>query len=427
MRFLILTQYFAPEAGAAPARLTALARQLVEFGHEVEVVTSLPNYPIGRIFPEYRQQVYQKEWLDGVPVHRVWTYASQGAGLRRVANYGAFALSALIGLAKSARPDFIFVESPPLSVSFPAFLASVGWKRPIIFNVSDLWPDSAIEFQLMREGWLTRRIRSLELRSYRRAKYVCAVTEGIRDGLRRKGVQEEKLLFLPNGVDEELFAPAPPDEGLRNELSLAGKNVVLYAGTMGYAHHVQSVIRAAARLRDDPSIHFLMVGGGSVRSELMSLARQWQLPNITFRDPVSQGQVPRLLSISLCGLVTVADKPILHTARSAKAACIMACAKPVVLAMGKNGRHVIQQAEAGIVVPIDQPEEMANAIRFLAANPREAARLGQNGRKYVSANLTWRRLVADFLAQLTDAELRRSPAGVGNKERPTPELLDKAA
>src|SRR5882724_7194681 len=128
MRFLILSQYFPPEPGAAQARLAAFAKQLQAFGHQLEVVTALPNYPGGRIFPEYKYSAYKYELWDGIPVHHVWVYASAGSGLGRMFNYGSFALTSLVGLARSARPDYIFTESPPLSVSLPGFLSSLAWR-----------------------------------------------------------------------------------------------------------------------------------------------------------------------------------------------------------------------------------------------------------------------------------------------------------
>ena len=407
MRFLILSQYFPPEPGAAQGRLAALARQLKDFGHQVEVVTSLPNYPCGRIFPEYRGSAYKHELWDGIPVHHVWTYASQGAGLRRLFNYGSFAVASFTGLLKSKRPDYIFVESPPLSIAIPAFLSALAWRSPVIFNVSDLWPDSIVDLRLMREGWLIRRARNLEQSSYHHARYVCAVTEGIRDGLLGKGVPPEKILFLPNGVDVRLFTPTIANEKLRQKLGLVGKHVILFAGTHSYAQNLDCVLHAANILRRHSTIHFLFVGSGSAKPDLLSLAERLQLLNVTFLDPVPQNQVPELLSISLCGLVCLNDTPILYTARPAKALAIMACAKPVLFVAGENARHPIQDAAAGITVSIHRPEEVAKAIQFLAANPEISFRFGQNGRRYVVDNLSWSKLVAEFLQQLALAELQQ--------------------
>jgi putative colanic acid biosynthesis glycosyltransferase WcaI len=407
MRFLILSQYFPPESGAAQARLAAFAKELSRVGHDVEVVTSLPNYPSGRIFPGYRNSIYKCEPWDGVPVRRVWAYPSVGAGLGRVLNYGSFALTSLAALALSNRPDYIFVESPPLTVSFPAFLGAMARQSRVIFNISDLWPDSVVEMQIMPEGWAVRRARDVERWSYRHAAYVCAVTEGIRDGLLAKGVPREKLLFLPNGVDSQRFAPKPTNDQLKQELGLAGKQVVLYAGTHSYANGLDSVLQAADLLRANNSIRFLFVGAGSAKPDLIKLAAQLRLANVTFLDPVPEARVSELVSIALCGMACLADKPIFHSARPAKALAIMSCAKPVLFATGDGGQHLIQEAEAGMVVSINRPSEIAQAIQYLAANPEVAFRFGQNGRDYVVENLSWPKLVADFLQQLAVADTQK--------------------
>jgi colanic acid biosynthesis glycosyl transferase WcaI len=412
MRFLILSQYFSPESGAAQARLAAFAKQLKLAGHGVEVVTSLPNYPTGRIFPDYKGSIFRYEMWDDIPVRRVWSYAASGAGWRRAMNYGSFALTSLAGLARSTRPDYIFVESPPLTVSLPAFLGSLVRRSKLIFNVSDLWPDSVVEMQVMREGWAIQSARAVERWTYRHATYVCAVTEGIRDGLLQKAVPKEKLLFLPNGIDAQRFAPAPANEKLRSDLGLAGKHIVLYAGTHSYANQLDSVLKAADLLRADDSVHFLLVGAGSAKADLVRQATELKLPNITFLHPVSEAHVPQLVSIALCGMVCLADKPVFHSARPAKALAIMSCAKPVLFATGDNGRHLIQQAEAGIVASINRPSEIVQAIKYLSANPEVALRFGQNGRKYVVENLSWPKLVADFLQQLAAAELQQQPEGM---------------
>jgi glycosyltransferase involved in cell wall biosynthesis len=404
MRFLILSQYFPPEVGAAQARLGAFAKELHELGHTVEVATSLPNYPVGKTFPGYEGRTYVRELADGIPVHRVWTHASMGGGMHRLMNYGSFAAMAPIAMCKSKRPDYLFVESPPLSTSLPAFLWSKVWKTPVIFNVSDLWPDSVVELGIMKDGWTVRRARDLERWCYRNATYVCAVTEGIRDALIEKSLPPRKILYMPNGIDAETFRPLPPNEKLRRKLGMIGKQLVMFVGTHSYASNAESLLHAADILRADNTIHFLFVGSGSAKRDLMALAKSLQLPNVTFLDAVPPSEVPQYFSIALCGVCTLGDNPLLYTARPAKALPVMACAKPLVFAMGDKGAHPIEEARAGIRVSIHKPEEIADAIKLLARSPDLARRLGENGRSYVVAHLMWRKLVADFLRQLREGE-----------------------
>lgn len=418
MRLLVLTQYFAPEVGATQGRLGAVVRELARAGHEVEVLTGLPNYPTGRIFAPYRARPYAREIRDGIPVHRVWLYPSMGAGVERLLNYASFAVAAGLGLAKTRRPDYLFVESPPLSVALPALVTRWRWKVPFIFNVSDLWPDSARELGMMSDGWLLRMTERFERTVYQKAAYVNAVTEGIRTALiERKGVPREKVLFLPNGVDLQLYRRTPPDVDLARALGLQGKKIVLYGGTHGYAHALEYVLEAARLLADEPDLHFLFVGGGSEKARLVKVARDLRLGNVTFHDAVPEPQMVRFLSIALCGLVPQRDVPLFRGNRPAKMFSIMASATPVVFAGRGEAATIVEQAEAGLVAPPQDARSLAAAIQRLSSDPALAAALGQHGRHFVEENLSWRSNVHGWLAQLEERRQGHSDlAGVALQE-----------
>ena len=177
MKFLLLTQYFPPEIGGAQTRLRSTAVELKRLGHDVEIVTALPNYPRGKFYPGYEGRIYLREEFEGITVRRVWLYPAMGGGLRRMLNYASFTIMSLFGLLLSQRPDFIFVESPPLFLSIPACVAGFLWRVPFIFNVADLWPDIVVEGGFLKQGPLIRLMRRLEQWSYRSAGYVNAVTE----------------------------------------------------------------------------------------------------------------------------------------------------------------------------------------------------------------------------------------------------------
>jgi len=142
MRFLVLTQYFHPETGAPQVRLAAMIRELLRLGHTVEVVTALPNYPNGKIFSDYQGRFYRVENWEGVRLHRVWMYAATGAGFKRLLNYFSFMITALWGLRRAKKPDYLFVESPPLFLGITGYIAAKIWRVPFILNIADLWPDT---------------------------------------------------------------------------------------------------------------------------------------------------------------------------------------------------------------------------------------------------------------------------------------------
>jgi glycosyltransferase involved in cell wall biosynthesis len=406
MRFLILSQYFPPEIGATQTRLAALARELMRLGNRVEIVTAMPNHPTGRIFQNYRGRFYLCEEWEGAPVHRVWVYASLGKGLRRLVNYASFILTSLVGLAKAERPDIIFVESPPPFLAIPAVLAARLRGVPVILNVADLWPDAVREFGVLQDGLVMRIASALERWAYRNADFINALSDGIWMTLvHKKSVPARKLLRLYNGADTKLFHPGPPDLALKRSLGLEEHQIVLYQGTLGYAHAVENSLRAAQLLSDNRRIHFIFLGDGSEKLRLMELATELSLRNVTFLDIVPVEWVPRYLSIACCGLVTLKDLPLLSEMRLAKIPPILACGKPVVFS-GPEGEasKMLREAGAGIITPADNPEALATAVQEIADHPEIAQELGKNGRRYVERHLTWSHLVANWLAELTERQ-----------------------
>jgi glycosyltransferase involved in cell wall biosynthesis len=400
MRFLILTQYFAPEICATSIRLAAVARELGLLGHEVEVVTAMPNHPRGRIFPEYAGAWRRDDMWEGIPVHRVRMYASTGAGLARALGYASFSLAALGGLWKARRPDFVFVESPPPTVAIPGVLAAALWKTRLILNVADLWPDSISALNLTKSGVTLSLLRMLERWMYRKADYVNAITAGVRRTLESgKGVEPERILDLPNGVDLKVFHPMAPDLQLKNKLGLP-ENVLLYAGTIGYAHALDTVIDAAELFSSRPDIHFLFVGDGSEKRRLQALAVQKGLRNVTFHPPVPAEELPRYASLAKAAIVSQRDVPLFAGNRPAKLFAMMGCGKPLVFCGDGEGARLVEQARSGIAVRPEDPRALARAIDDLLSDDSALAEFGRQGRRFVEARYGWSRLVRDWAAEL---------------------------
>jgi putative colanic acid biosynthesis glycosyltransferase WcaI len=406
LRVLILTQYFQPETGAPQIRLAAMCREFVRLGHEVEVVTAFPNYPTGKIYPDYRGKFYSRELWEGVLVHRVWLYAATGAGFKRLLNYATFTAMSIFGFLRARKPDFIFIESPPLFLSVPAFMAAWCWRVPMIFNVADLWPDSVREMGMLRDGAVLRFAEWLELWSYRKATYVNAVTDGIREVLTaEKGVPTSKILFLPNGVDTNLFKPKAPDRALSCELGLSTKKVILYAGTLGIAQGLQVGLDAMRLLEDElPDVQLVFIGGGSEHDQLKAAASRMGLKNVTFLLPQAPDYVARLYSVAYAGFVSLRNLPFTDSARPSKVYPIMASGKPVIYSGSGEGARLVEGAGAGLVVTPEDPEALAAAIRTLISKPDLAEGLGKNGRKYAEKHLNWSNLIHDWLGQFATAD-----------------------
>jgi colanic acid biosynthesis glycosyl transferase WcaI len=376
--------------------------ELRRLGHDVEVVTGLPNYPRGKFFPGYGHCFYRRELLAGVVVHRLWLYPAMGSGIGRMLNYASFAATSLFGLMRAQKPDFIFVESPPLFLALSGYLAGRLRGVPFILNVADLWPDAIVEGSFLQDGFLVRCMAAIEKWSYRNAAHVNAVTEGIRDRLlNQKAVPREKVLFLPNGVDAIRYQPRSEDLVLKRELGLDGKKIVLWAGTLGYAHGLDHVLQAAKLLNDRAEIHFLFVGDGSARPALQTLAQELRLSNITFRDPVPPEQLSPYFSIAVCGLASLLDLPIHNGARPSKIFPVLASGKPLIFAGKGETAQLVRQAGAGIVVPPGDSKALADAVRQIVENPEAARVQGQRGREFVEENLRWPNLISGWVNNLS--------------------------
>ncbi|GAC1635701.1 MAG: glycosyltransferase family 4 protein [Candidatus Acidiferrum sp.] len=415
MRFLILTQYFPPEIGGAQTRLKCLATELARRGHEVEIVTSFPNYPKGEFFPGYERGFYRRELWEGLTLHRVWLFPAVGSGIKRMLNYGSFTLTSLFGLLRCKRPDYIFVESPPLFLSMPAWLLGLFWRTPFIFNVADLWPDVIVDQGFMKEGVIMKFLRAIESWSYRRAAYVNSVTDWIVKVLQeKKGVPPEQILFLPNGADTETFRPRSPDQALISQLNLAGKQIVLWAGTLGFAHGIDNILNAAKLLESShPQVHFLFVGNGSARADLIAQTKSMNLANVTFIDAVPLAEIVRYYSICFCGLASLINIPVYEGARPSKVFPVLASAKPLIFIGSGEGARLVETAEAGAVVPAGDPQALADTLVRFATDPSFASERGANGRRFVEENLQWSAIVGSWLDQLaTPRRLKEAPDAI---------------
>ena len=395
MRVLILTQYYLPEIGAPQTRLAAFARELRRRGHAVEVVTAMPHHLVGRVYRGYRRKLYMRESIDGVDVHRTWVYAATGTGLRRIWNYLSFALTSMIGLFRARRPDVVFVESPPLFLSIPGWIAARFYRSALVFNVADLWPDSVRELGVMRDGFALRMAACLEAWSYRRADIVNAVTEGIAAVLQQKGVPRSKIAFLPNGIDVDAFVPRSFDAALAKQLDLGEKPIFIYAGTHGIAQGLHHVVDAAAEVRDDAYV--LFVGSGPTKPMLVERAKRADAINAVFVDAVALSAMPRYLSLAVASIVPLVRTPLMAGARPSKIFPALACGVPVLYCGEGESARLLASAGAGLVVPPEDPAGLAAAMRRLIADPELRNQMSLRARMLAVERFAWSSIVEDWL------------------------------
>ena len=369
LRILLLSQYYWPEVGAAQTRLSAVVAELVDAGHEVRVVTAMPNYPNGFIASAYHGKLAATEVVGGAKVYRTWVYASMGTGFKRLLNYASFTVSCVLGLARAGKVDLVVIESPPLFLAVPGLLFCRLRRIPSVLNIADLWPDAAIAVGAISDGTVVRVVRRMESWAYRRATIISTVTEGLVERLERKGVPPHKIILLPNGVDTEQFEPNRSDD---NSIlaELADNSFLIYAGTMGLAHGLDPLIDAMQILSTDPSVPILlMLGSGSEKARLQSRCETLGLDSVLFRDPIPSDELAQLLPRALAGVVTAAPFTLNDSTKPAKLLPLMASGLPILHAGPGHGREIVQEARAGVAVD-NNPDAIADGIRQLTASER---------------------------------------------------------
>ena len=391
MRIAILTQYYPPEVGAPQNRLSDLARRLQERGHAVQVLTALPNYPGTEILDGYRGRWVRREKIDGVSVTRLWLYVpSQKTFLRRLANYCSFALHAAWrgpGLLKGA--DFVMTESPPLFLGPAGAYLARRMRARFVFNVSDLWPDSAVQLGFLREGPALGMARRMESWCYARADAISGQSEGIVANLRAR-VPGKPVAFLPNGVDLAAWQPRQDREAVRREFGWGPEEFVVgYAGLHGHAQALEQALTAAERL---PGVKFVFFGDGPCKATLVANASGC----VEFHPPQPHERMPEILGAFDAGLVPLARGPVFEGVLPSKVFEVMASGRPVVLAAGGEVARLVEQARCGVVAPPESPDRLAEAVRRLAESPGLCAELGENGRRLVAERFDRARIAETF-------------------------------
>lgn len=411
MRILYLSQYFPPEVGATQTRAYEMACGLVQAGHHVTMIAEVPNHPSGIIPPEYQGKWLERANLDGIEVIRVWVKASPVKTFRsRMAFYLSYmVMAALAGLFLArGRYDAVYATSPPLFVGGAALIISTLRRLPLVFEVRDLWPESAIALGELRNPRAIRWATRLEEACYRRAKKIVVTTQEMVEYLVNRGFPATKIKVIPNGANTDLFCFDPEArQQLREQLGLADKFVVIYAGLMGIAQGLESSLEAAEHLATtEPSVHFLYIGDGPVKAELQKKADSAQLTNVTFLPAQPRETIPGYLSAADAALIPLTRQRLVGALPS-KMFDAMACQRPVILSAEGEACQVLATAKAGLTIPPEDPKALAQTIRQLQAAPELCTQFGQNGRQAVVANYS-RQAQAQQLGQLLQAILARN-------------------
>jgi colanic acid biosynthesis glycosyl transferase WcaI len=404
VNFAILTQYYPPEIGAPQGRLSQLASRFAARGHQVTVLTAMPNYPVGRIHEGYGGWL-RRERIDGVDVVRTAIYPTRSASMMpRLANYFSFAASsALVGIRALRAPDYLLVESPPLFLGLTAMWLAWLKRTKMIFNVSDLWPESAVRLGAVRQGsWPHKVAAVIESSCYHHAWLVTGQSRSIVADVKAR-FPAVQTYHLSNGADTSVFTPARRDVSVHDTIAEDRGTVVLYAGLHGLAQGLDQLLASAERLTDE-DVRFVLVGDGPEKSSLMADAARRGLANVTFLDPRPLREIPALLASA--DIIVVLLKTEILGAVPSKLYEAMASGRPLVLVASGEAADVVREHDAGIVVEPGDIKGITRAIQLLRSSPLEASGYAERARRAAEKSFDRSTICASFIEYLEASLLK---------------------
>ena len=383
MKILFLTENYPPETNAAANRVHERAKFWSDWGHEVTVITCVPNFPKGRIHDGYKNRWYQSEVMDGIKVVRVKTFINPNEGvILRMLDFLSFMVTGFFASLVQRRPDVVVATSPQFFTAVAGWMVGLCRRRPFVLELGDIWPASIVAVGAMQESILIRILERLELFLYRRSNAIVALTPSFKKNLVNRGIDGNKISIVINGVDTSRFQRSPRDDVLAAEWGLSDSFVIGYIGTHGMAHGLSNVLDTAAHLDGNEHVKFLFVGDGAERDGLISQAADRNLDNVLFVSSQPREKVPNIWSVCDVALVHLRDTEVFSEVIPSKIFEAMAMGLPILLVTPQGiASYIVLSTRSGLWVPAEKPAELANLAASLAGRKRLLAMLGRNGEK----------------------------------------------
>ena len=410
MKLLILTQYFPPEVGAPQNRLFELAIRLKKSGVNVTVLTAIPNYPQMKIYDGYDGKDYMYEEIEGIPVHRASIYLPKNKSIiQRLLNYFSFVYSsAQVGKNKIGDVDVILCESPPLFLGYSALYLKRKKKAKLIFNVSDLWPESAEKLGVVTNKWMLKLAYRLEEKLYRKSILVTGQTQGICKNINDR-FPFVKTYWFPNGADISYYNPSTVSSDWRKDNGFNANDVLfLYAGIIGLAQGLEIILSAAEKLMHQPSIKFILLGNGPEKEKLQVIKQEKKILNVYFFDAVSKTLMPKIVKACDAAIIPLLKLPLFLGAIPSKIFENLAMEKAVILAVDGEARELfVNQGKCALYSEPENVDDLIKNVLLLANDSLLRKELGQKGRTYVEQSFNRNTIAYNFHQELVEYVLKK--------------------
>lgn len=388
-RILLLTQWFYPELSF---KGLTFAKELRKLGYEVQVLTGFPNYPGGKVYNGYKIKLFHREVIDEILVFRVPLYPSHDNNvLHRIANYTSFALSAaFIGFFGIKRPDIIYAYHPPATIGFPALFFRLIYRVPLVYDIQDLWPDTLATTGIKNYKIVFWMIEKWCQLIYSQAAKIVVLSPGFKNILIERGVPEQKIELIYNWCAEEHLKSSARNESLAQELGMAGRFNIVFAGNLGKVQALSSVLAAARLLQNKlPKIQFVFVGGGIEVALLKKKKIEQNLTNVRFLPWRPMSEIGNVLNLADVLLVHLKDVPLFKITIPGKTQAYMAAGRPILLGVRGDAAALVEKASAGLACTPEDPQDIARVVEKFYNMPREKLeQMGQNGKSFYSNELS---------------------------------------
>lgn len=398
MQILIYSYNYYPEPiGIAPL-ITELAEGLVTRGHQVRVITGMPNYPQREIYEGYRGKWYITEEKNGVTIQRSYLRIKSKPNLiDRLLLELSFIFSSLPQAFNGKRPDVILLTVPPLLVSLPAILLGRLYKCPVVLNVQDILPEAAIRVGLMTNKLMIRVCEAIEKFAYRHSTRISVISDGFLENLVNKGVKPQKMVCIPNWVNVNFIRPLNKNNPWRTTHQLDGKFVVMYSGNIALTQGLETVIAAAAYLRHIPDISFVIVGESTALARLQQHCLACGADNVLLLPLQPREQLPEMLATADVGLI-VQKSNVISFNMPSKIPLLLASGRPIVGSVPATGTaaKVIGESGGGIIVEPESPQALAAAVLELYNDSELAATLGYKGRHFALEKFSFEQAIEHY-------------------------------
>jgi len=399
MKMLMLTQYFPPEVGAPQNRLYENAVRWQKYGLEIDVLTAMPNYPSMEIHKEYKGKWFVKEKMDELSVFRSWIFVSKKKSIVfRLLNYFSFVFSSMFfGVFKLKKYDVIFVESPPLFLGISARILCRLKGAKMIFNVSDLWPESAEKLGLVTNKFFLKTATKLEEHLYKRSTIITGQTQGIVQNIQTR-FPNKKVYWLPNGVNVDLYNPDKKYGNWKHENGFKENDVLfLYAGIIGHAQGLEVILKAAKNLSHYPNAHFLLVGSGPVKEDLIKMKNDWNLNNVHFYDAVTKKEMPEIIESCAMTIVPLKKLDLFLGAIPSKIFENLSMKVPVLLGVDGEARVLFeQQGKCAIYFEPENDVDLCSKLKQILEGQIDLISMKNNARAYVVENFDRDKIALKF-------------------------------